>query len=314
MGKFSNINNQKKPVLIIAWRRPNQVKKVICSLREYYSPNKVYVACDGPLQSEQEKEKVLNTRKVIEKEIDWDCEIKKLYSPVNKGCRKGVSDAISWFFSENDDGIILEDDCVPDRVFYYFCEKLLDKYKNNKKIISISGNNFQDENLIGDGSFYLSRYTHIWGWATWKDRWNLYDLKLLNWPEFKKSKKFRNLFQTSRERNYWAKIFDKLYYYDKPNTWDYQWLFTSFYYDLNTIIPNTPLVENIGFDPDSTHIFSDNEIKKQISNSKKLNLVKMLKEPNHFERSIEADNYAFKNHYKKNFIKRIMNKLPNFFR
>ena len=160
--------------------------------------------------------------------------------------------------------IILEDDCVPNQFFYTYCEKLLEKYKNNKNIISINGNNFQDDKLIGNGSYYLSRYTHIWGWATWRDRWNLYDIEMTNWPKFKKSKKFQNLFQENRERKYWEKIFNNLYDFNKPNTWDYQWLFTSFLYDMNTILPNTPLVENIGFESDSTHIFTNKEIKKQI--------------------------------------------------
>ena len=186
--------------------------------------------------------------------------------------------------------------------FYNYCEELLNKYRNNKSIISVSGNNFQEGNLIGDGSYYLSKYTHIWGWATWKDRWSLYDINIEKWPDFKKSKNFAELFNYSRERKYWIKIFDNLFFNEKPNTWDYQWLFTSFFYNMDTILPNTPLVENIGYDKDSTHIFSDRELKKQISNTDKLKLVRNLIEPTSFKRSLIGDNYTFNNHYKKFII------------
>ena len=156
----------KKPVLLIAWKRPKHLKKVIESLR-LYRPSKIYFACDGPREELEEKIKVEKTRAIIDNEINWPCKIYKLIRERNKGCKLAVSEAISWFFSENDEGIILEDDCVPNPFFYNYCEELLNKYRNNKSIISVSGNNFQEGNLIGDGSYYLSKYTHIWGWATW---------------------------------------------------------------------------------------------------------------------------------------------------
>ncbi len=303
-------NKSKKPVLLIAWKRPEHLKEVIKSLR-FYQPSKVYFACDGASEDIEEKIKVEKTRSIIDNEVDWPCKIYKLIRDRNKGCKIAVSEAISWFFSENNEGIILEDDCVPNPFFYNYCEELLNRYRNNKNIISISGNNFQEGNFIGDGSYYLSKYTHIWGWASWSDRWSLYDINIKNWPDFKKTKEYKELFNSSRERNYWRKIFDNLFFNEKPNTWDYQWLFTSFFYNMNTILPNTPLVENIGYDNDSTHIFSDRELKKQISNRNKLKLVKKLKEPKSFERSLVADKYSFENHYSKNLYRRIIDKLLN---
>ena len=113
----------KKPVLLIAWKRPKHLKKVIESLR-LYRPSKIYFACDGPRDELEEKIKVEKTRAIVDNEIDWPCKINKLIRDRNKGCKLAVSEAISWFFSENDDGIILEDDCVPNPFFYNYCEEM----------------------------------------------------------------------------------------------------------------------------------------------------------------------------------------------
>ena len=101
------------PVLLIAWRRPHTLRQVINAIRPV-APTRLFVACDGPNPTRPgEAEKVAATREVIEHEIDWPCQIERLYSDVNQGCRLGVSRAITWFFEQVEEGIILEDDCVP---------------------------------------------------------------------------------------------------------------------------------------------------------------------------------------------------------
>ena len=132
------------PLLLIAWRRPHTLRQVIDAIRPV-EPTRLFVACDGPSPERPgEAEKVAATRAVIEHEINWPCKIERLYSDVNQGCRLGVSRAITWFFEQVEEGIILEDDCVPHPDFFLYCTTLLERYRHDTRVWCISGNNFRD--------------------------------------------------------------------------------------------------------------------------------------------------------------------------
>jgi hypothetical protein len=241
------------PLLLIAWRRPHTLRKVIDAIRPLL-PARMYVACDGPNPERPgEADKVAATRRVIEQEIDWPCQIERLYSDVNQGCRVGVSRAISWFFDQVEEGIILEDDCVPHPDFFSYCSTLLDRYRDDTRVWCISGNNFQDGHWRGDGSYYFSRYNHCWGWASWRRCWMHYDGDLAQWPDLRSSDLLKSIFSDPVERRYWSKIWQALLYKGQPNTWDYQWTFTCLANGALTALPNRNLVSNVGFGEDATH-------------------------------------------------------------
>ena len=144
------------PILLIAWRRPHTLRQVIDAIRQV-QPTRLYVACDGPIPDRPgEAEKVLATKNVIEDEINWKCHVEHLYSDVNQGCRLGVSRAVSWFFDQVEEGIILEDDCVPHPDFFTYCSTLLDRYRHDTRVWCVSGNNFQNGQWRGDGSTTLA--------------------------------------------------------------------------------------------------------------------------------------------------------------
>ena len=108
------------PLLLITWRRPHTLRKVIDAIRPF-APSLLFVACDGPNPDRPgEVDKVAATRALIDNEIDWPCQISRLYSDANQGCRLGVSHAITWFFNHVEEGIILEDDCVPHPDFFAY--------------------------------------------------------------------------------------------------------------------------------------------------------------------------------------------------
>ncbi len=241
------------PILIIAWRRPNTLKEVIDALRPV-APSILFVACDGPNHSRiGEAEKVAATRRVIETKIDWPCQIERLYSESNQGCKLGVSRAISWFFDHVSEGIILEDDCVPHPDFFPYCTTLLDRYRNDSRVWCISGSNFQNGQWRGDGSYYFSRYNHCWGWASWRRCWQHYDHELRLLDRLLQSDLLKTVFDDSTEQEYWCKIWNRLCMDGEPDTWDYQWTFTCFINGGLTTIPNRNLVRNIGFGTDATH-------------------------------------------------------------
>jgi hypothetical protein len=176
-------------VLLIAWRRPDHLKQVIDAVR-LVCPKYVYVAVDGPregIEYIQERELIEETKKIIEKYIDWECDLKTLYQDKNLGCRVGVSTAITWFFKNVEEGIILEDDCLPGVDFFWFVEEMLIKYRDEPKVMHITGNNFNRGKNYNNDSYYFSKYNHMWGWATWKRAWIYYKYDSKEWLQAKES-------------------------------------------------------------------------------------------------------------------------------
>lgn len=243
----------KTPIILIAWNRPEKTYKIINSIKKV-KPKNFYIACDGPVKNNSYiNQQIKATKKVILENITWDCELKTLFADSNQGCKIGVSNAINWFFDNVDRGIILEDDCLPHQDFFYFCSELLDKYRYDDRVWSITGNNIHKNNSICNESYFFSKYSHCWGWATWKRCWSKYDRDLKNWPSQKSKGILNNIFITPNEKKYWMKILDDIFYYSKPNTWDYQWSYTCFINSGLTIVPKENLIYNIGFDKEATH-------------------------------------------------------------
>lgn len=243
----------KAAVLLLAWRRPHTTLKVLQTIREY-APTRFYVACDGALFGRpDESRKVEATRQLIEQNIDWDCQVQRLFNDTNYGCCRAVSRAISWFFEQEEEGIILEDDCVPHADFFSYCNTLLERHRDDERIWCISGNNFQDGQWRGDGAYYFSRYPHCWGWASWRRCWQHYDGELSLWPRMRESGLLEAIFPTPEERGYWTGVWDKLYQNNDPDSWAYRWIFTCISMGGITVLPNRNLVSNIGFGPDATH-------------------------------------------------------------
>ena len=243
------------PVLLIAWRRPCHLIKVIDAVRKV-EPKNVFVAVDGPRIGDnysEERQLIIKTKEVIEREIDWDCKLMLNYQEKNLGCRLGVSSAISWFFSNVDEGIILEDDCVPSLDFFKFSVEMLNKYRDNYQIMHITGNNFNRGHNFNRDSYYFSDYNHAWGWATWKRAWEHYHYSLEYWLEIK-NKRFLEKYLKSRiQLKFWTKYYEEIFVTKELDTWDYVWRLNIWFNNGLTISPNVNLVANIGFDDLATH-------------------------------------------------------------
>jgi hypothetical protein len=238
------MNQFEIPILFIIFNRHDVTERVFEVIRKI-KPKYLFVAADGPrVGIKQDKERCESTRSIINK-IDWECELKTLFRKENLGMKKNVSSAITWFFKCNQKGIIIEDDCLPNKSFFYFCEEMLNKYENNKKIMHISGNFFQSKQ-IGLDDYYFSHIPHIWGWATWRRAWDKYDLEMKSYPNFIKDKKLKVIFKNKKQCVLWKHLFDQVFY-DKSDTWDFQWTYTLFSSNGLSITPNKNLVTNIGF-------------------------------------------------------------------
>jgi hypothetical protein len=276
------------PLLLIAWRRPHTLRQVIDAIRPL-APTRLFVACDGPSADRPgEATKVAATRMVIDTEIDWPCQIERLYSDVNQGCSVGPIRAITWFFEQVEEGIILEDDCVPHPDFFSYCVNLLERYRHDTRVWCISGNNFQNGQWRGDGSYYFSRYNHCWGWASWRRCWQHYDANLIRWPALRDSGLLEGIFENVFERQYWSEIWQRTYEKNTPITWwDYQWFFTCTTHGGLTVLPNNNLVSNVGFGEDATHTtgIANPTVADQ-------GLTELI-EPSFVIRDMSADQYTF---------------------
>ena len=276
------------PVLFLIFNRLRTTKEVFRSIKDA-KPSKLYIASDGPrLNKEGESAKVNLVREYVLSEINWECEVKTLFRKENLGCKYAVSSAITWFFENEEQGIILEDDCLPAESFFWYCEELLNKYKHDSRIWHISGNNFQKTHTPDSFSYHFSKFIHIWGWACWADRWAKYDVEMQSY----KQSDFQEIFiDDPSENQYWSKIFHKVSK-GMIDTWDYQWVYTAWKNNGLSIAPNVNLVSNIGFGEDATHTRDSDSVQANISAS---NITLPLQHPNQIERNVSADLFTAKN-------------------
>ena len=247
------------PVLFIIFNRPDSTQKVFEAIRQA-KPVKLYVAADGPrINVNGESKKCGESRAIINK-IDWECDLKILFQERNLGCSLGPRTAFDWFFSHEKEGIILEDDCMPHPDFFTFATLMLIKYRNESKIISISGSNLGYELKNGE-SYTFSRFMNMWGWATWADRANAIDYSLNKWKELKNPLWY--IFKKMRQNIFDFDINWYLYWKDKfdltvkanstVSWWDWQWIWHQISHEQLSIVPAVNLISNIGFNEEATH-------------------------------------------------------------
>ncbi|MCS6796374.1 MAG: FkbM family methyltransferase [Raineya sp.] len=297
------------PILFLVFNRPDTTQQVFDKIRAI-KPAKLFIAADGARKNiVSEQEKVNIVRKIILEGIDWNCEVKTLFREKNLGCGRAVSEAITWFFEHVEQGIILEDDTVPNLSFFHFCKDLLDYYKDDERIFMISGNNFQNGIKRGKADYYFSIYTHIWGWATWRRTWQKYDYKLTKLDDFIAKNKIKQYFKKKSHQNFWLNIFKEVKA-QKIDTWDFQLQFACLYNNGLAILPNENLVTNIGFRGDATHTIK----KKHIAELPTKELKFPLKHPHKIIQSKKADLFTYRSvfNYKKakvNILESILSKI-----
>lgn len=235
---------EKLPILLIAFNRLDTTKEVFEQIREY-EPNKLYISIDGP-RTDDERDKVTSVIEFIKRSTNWECEVHYKISEHNLGCKEACTSAIDWFFSREDSGVILEDDCVPCSSFFQFCSLALNIYKDDERVSIISGSRFSEP---GD-SVAFSKFQMIWGWASWANRWEKYrgTIEESKIDEFVKKVGF-GIF----DRLCWREIMYRLHRGEIPSAWDFQLLFWNVLNEKYSVVPPVNLVKNIGVGTDSTN-------------------------------------------------------------
>jgi hypothetical protein len=297
--------NLNVPILLLAFNRPYQTQKVFEAIKNA-QPNKLYFAVDGPRENKDgEAELCQKVRDIVLKNITWDCEVTTLLRGTNLGCKYAVSSAITWFFEHEPEGIILEDDCLPDASFFPFCAELLDKYRNDNRVMMISGDNYQKEKMRGDYSYYFTRYNQIWGWASWRRVWDLYDVDIKLFPEILKNGYLHDILKDKTAAQKWEKAFQKVYDGHK-DTWDYQFTFSCFIHSGLCINPCTNLISNIGFDGNATHTTANND---PFADMPVTPIKFPLNHPPYMIRDEKADIFDEKNVFHPNLMLKLKNKI-----
>lgn len=266
-------------------------------------PPKLLIVADGPRENcPGEAAKCAATRAIIER-VDWDCEVLTHYADTNMGCKLRVSSGLDWVFDTVKEAIILEDDCLPHQSFFRFCEELLDRYRDDERIVQISGVNYQFGRRRTDDSYYFSRFNHIWGWASWRRAWKLYDVNLSLWSEVRDRGWLADILGDPKQVKYWCNAFQSVAD-NKIDTWDYQWTFASWINSTLTILPNVNLISNIGFGVDATHT---NGVSR-LANMKVDEIVFPLKHPKMVVRDAGADWFTAKTTFSSSCAKRVLNR------
>jgi len=266
------------------FNRPDTTARVFEAIR-LARPPRLYVAADGPRASRAGERDRCEAVRRIATAVDWPCELVTLFREQNLGCKRAVSSAISWFFEHEAEGIVLEDDCLPDPTFFGYCDELLERYRDESRVMCISGDNFISDTWKPQESYYFSKFVHIWGWASWRRAWQLYDVDMQDWQSRDKRAMLEQLMPGQRRAQaHWRACFDGVAG-GTIDTWDYQWVYACWQHGGVSAMPAVNLVSNIGFGQDATHTVSPE--------SKLATLpVEALRVPMHHSPRIEPNQWA----------------------
>lgn len=287
------------PVALIIFNRPELTAKVFESIRQA-QPTTLIVIADGARTNRKGEAELCAAARAITEKVDWPCRVVRHYADQNLGCRNRVSSGLDLLFAEFDRAIILEDDCIPEPSFFRFCDELLERYKDDERVMAISGDNFQFGNHQIAHSYYFSRFPHVWGWATWRRAWRHYDVTMNDWPRYRDNAWLSQLFDRPKTINFWKEIFQSVYE-EKVDTWDHQWTYACWRQNGLTALPHVNLISNIGFGEDATHtrrsgLFSYMEVQS---------MKFPLRHPIEIVRDARADDFTQRNNFDYSLMGRV---------
>lgn len=273
-------------VAFIIFNRPRATERVFGEIAKARPP-KLLVVADGPRPDRPgEAERCRETRAIVER-VDWDCDVRTNFSEENLGVRRRISSGLDWVFGEAEEALVLEDDCLPHPTFFPFCEELLAKYRDDERVMMVSGDNFLPGPRRSPYSYYFSRYVHIWGWATWRRAWRHYDVEMKGWPELRDTSLLLDVLGDKTDAAYWRYTLDSVArgYLD---TWSYQWLCACWAQNGMSVTPAVNLVSNIGYGADATNLTASDSLGENLPTEA---MSWPLRHPPHMARDRAADDF-----------------------
>ena len=246
------------PILLMIFNRPELTAASFNAIRKA-KPAQLFVSADGPRDTHPDDAQLCMQARSIIQEVDWDCEVKTLFREKNIGLQHAMSGGITWFFENVEEGIIMEDDNVPDPSFFQFCARLLDRYRDDERVMSIAGENcfLNETDYETDDSYVFAILPVIWGWATWRRAWNHYDHTMSAWETKASRAEAMSVFSRSHDVSYWSRMFDLAYNGEIP-TCGYRWVLSCLAQGGLHIVPTQNLTSNVGFGDQANNTFDTN--------------------------------------------------------
>jgi hypothetical protein len=277
----------KSAILFITYKRFETALKVFEVIRDAKPPRLYFVSNAPNPESKDDYLNVIKVRKILNM-VDWPCNIYKLFRKEHLAAKYSISSAIDWFFENEEEGIILEDDVLPIPSFFLYCDELLERYRYDEKVGVISGCNLFPKSFIFKDSYFFSRYNHVWGWASWRRVWQHYDVTMKTWPEWRDSGGLASISGGNKLfESYWTAIFNNTFN-GRVNTWDYQWTYCCWFHGVVTALPSNNQTYNLGFGhPDAVN--TTGNAPKFIKESIPESLVFPLRHPISVERLVDFD-------------------------
>ena len=274
------------PVALIVFNRPEMTERVFAEIARA-QPRQLLVVADGPRPGRQgEAERCAATRSIVQR-VDWKCDVSTNFSDVNLGCGRRVSSGISWVFEQVETAIILEDDCVPHPTFFRFCEEMLERYRDDERIMHVGANGFQLGQTRRPFSYFFSAHFPVWGWASWRRAWRHYDVTVPLWPKLRETAWLGDILNDEKLVEHWRRLFDLAHAsIDNVNTWDFQWTFACWAQNGLSVLPHRTLVSNIGYGADATHTRTASD---PLGNLSTAEMAFPLAHPPYMVRDSEAD-------------------------
>jgi hypothetical protein len=236
------------PVAFFVFKRPNLTQGVFEAIRQA-RPRQLFVIADGPRNPDDQI--LCNQTRAVIDQVDWPCEVITNFSATNLGLRCRLTSGITWVFDHVEEAIFLEDDCLPHPTFFPYCAELLERYRTDTRVMHISGDCFVNISPPTH-SYYFTRYAHVWGWASWRRAWKVYDGALAGWNDKNVRQGVLQQATSTGERQFWKSTLDAVQQ-GSIDTWDYQWTFSLLSKSGLAINPTVNLVRNIGFGGSATN-------------------------------------------------------------
>lgn len=246
------------PIVFMVFNRPETTGRVFAAIREA-RPARLLVIADGPRVDRPGEAALCAQVRGITDQIDWPCVVERNYAEQNLGCGNRVASGLDWAFSLVDEAIILEDDCLPHPDFFRFCSMMLERYRDDQRVMMVGGTNYLLDSLKRPDRYLFSRYFPIWGWATWRRAWKLYDRQMNDWPRLRREKQLDAFYSQWFMVRHLTALFDMVAS-GTLDTWDVQWFYSCLFNNALSIVPGVNLISNIGVSgthtgADTTHQF-----------------------------------------------------------
>ena len=238
------------PVVLLFFNRPDTTRRVMAQIRQA-RPKTLYLVQDGPRRDVPGEQALVEVTRNIAEEVDWDCNVVRVYSEKNLGLRERVVTGLNTVFAEVERAIIVEDDCVGNDSFFRFCEETLERYADNERVGTVSGNNFLRGRFVTEDSYFFSPDVRIWGWATWRRVWQDFSAEGLSheWSKEEASRALAGFPSPSRKKALVSMAASA----HKINSWALPFVLHCQRRNYLSIVPEVNLVKNIGFGSTSTH-------------------------------------------------------------